>query len=84
MPAPLLKMIIGNQAERGLSGIIVGIFVLVCIVFIDSPVVDGRTRLGGELLPWHITANTIIMVHKFRNLLFIFTSLMLINIRIDQ
>ena len=59
MPAPLLKMIIGNQAERGLSGIIVGIFVLVCIVFIDSPVVDGRTRLGGELLPWHITANTI-------------------------
>ncbi len=59
MLASLLKAIIGNQAERGLTGIIVGIFALVCMVFIDSPVVDGRTLLGDELLPWHITANTI-------------------------
>jgi len=59
MLAPLLKAIVGNQAERDLTGIIVGIFVLVCIVFIDSPVVEGRTRRGGELLPWHITANKI-------------------------
>jgi LPS-assembly protein len=59
MPAFLLEAIVGNQAERDLTGIIVGFFVLVCIVFVDSPVVESRTRLGGELLPWHITANTI-------------------------
>ena len=57
MLAPLSKAIIGNQAEKGLTGIIVGVFVLVCMVFIDSPVVDGRTLLRGEVLPWHITAD---------------------------
>lgn len=58
MPAPLLKAIIGNQAERDLSHIIVGISVLVCMVFIEPPVVGGRARPRGESLPWHITANT--------------------------
>jgi len=55
-----LKPVFFNHRWRGLSGIIFWFFFSATMTIIGLPVAEGRFTSGGELLPWHITANRII------------------------
>ncbi|MFB0520687.1 MAG: LPS-assembly protein LptD [Desulfatiglandales bacterium] len=60
MPEPFSKAVVLNQGERGVSGIIFWIFFITSMSITAIPIAEGHSNAGGELIPWHITANKIV------------------------
>lgn len=60
MPVLFLKGVVLNRGGRGLSGIIFWIFLMASMTIMGLPKAEGRSGVGKEPIPWHITANRII------------------------